>query len=420
MSAVGRGAAPTHGPSPAGLVLAVLAAQTLVQLGSFTWPALLPGMIKLWSLTNSEAGWVTAAYYGAYMLAVPILVTLTDRLDAKAVYLGGVATTVVAHLVFTLAADGFWAAILARSLAGIGWAGTYMTGLKLVADRVQGTIMSRAVAGHAASIGFAGAISFVLADLTAEWLGWRGAFLVVAVTAALAWLIVMVRVPWRTKAPAAPPSLKVLFDFRPVLANRSAMAYAVAYSVHTLEMSAMRGWIVAFLAYVAMTTGQAEPWLSPAMTATLLGLVGTATSMLGNEASIRLGRLRLITVAMLGAAGCGVLMAVVGPASYPLAVALAFLYAALIWLDSASLTAGTAGTADPARRGATLAIHSMLGYAGGLVGPIAVGMALDASGGMSVRGWGFGFGIVALFVVAGLAVLLVLRPKGLTGDTARK
>ena len=124
-------------------------------------------------------------------------------------------------------------------------------------------------------------------------------------------------------------------------------------------------------------------------------------------------------IAMLGAAACGVVMAVVGPASYVLAVALAFLYAALIWLDSASLTAGTAGTADPARRGATLAIHSMLGYAGGLVGPIAVGMALDASGGMSVAGWGLGFGTVALFVVAGLALFLVLRPKGLSGDSAR-
>ena len=32
-----------------------------------------------------------------------------------------------------------------------------------------------------------------------------------------------------------------LFDFRPVFRNSSAMAYAMAYCVHTLEMSALRG-----------------------------------------------------------------------------------------------------------------------------------------------------------------------------------
>src|SRR4051812_24956823 len=74
----------------AALVAAVCAAQVLVQIGAFFWPALLPRMIPLWGLTNSEAGWITAAFYGAYMVSVPVLVTLTDRIDAKRVYLFGV------------------------------------------------------------------------------------------------------------------------------------------------------------------------------------------------------------------------------------------------------------------------------------------------------------------------------------------
>ena len=36
------------------------------------------------------------------------------------------------------------------------------------------------------------------------------------------------------------------------------MAYALAYSVHSLEMNALRGWGVAFLAYAAARTGAAE------------------------------------------------------------------------------------------------------------------------------------------------------------------
>src|SRR5262245_65715952 len=73
--------------SPARLVAVVCAAQVLVQIGAFFWPALLPGMMPLWQLSNSEAGWITASFYGAYMLCVPVLVTLTDRVDPGRRYL---------------------------------------------------------------------------------------------------------------------------------------------------------------------------------------------------------------------------------------------------------------------------------------------------------------------------------------------
>ena len=63
------------------LVALVCTAQVLVQIGANFWPALLPPMIELWGLTNSEAGWITGVFYLAYMLAVPVLVTLTDRID---------------------------------------------------------------------------------------------------------------------------------------------------------------------------------------------------------------------------------------------------------------------------------------------------------------------------------------------------
>ena len=96
------------------LVTLVCAAQVLVQIGAYFWPALLPTMIPLWGLTNSEAGWITGIFYAAYMLAVPVLVTLTDRVDARLVYLFGVGCTVGGHLLFGLAAEGFWSALALR------------------------------------------------------------------------------------------------------------------------------------------------------------------------------------------------------------------------------------------------------------------------------------------------------------------
>jgi len=403
------------GSSARRLVVLVCAAQILAQIGAYTWPALLPQFVEAWSLSNSEAGAVTGAFYGAYVFAVPILVTLTDRIDAKKIYLVGVALTVLSHLAFALFADGFWAAFLLRMLAGIGWAGTYMTGLKLLADRVDERLMSRAVAGHAASIGVSGALSFIFAASIAASTGWQGAFVAASLCAVLAWLIVAFACPWRSGPAAA--SGTALFDFRPVLRNRPAMAYAVAYGVHTFEMSALRGWVVAFLGYVALSSGTTPAgWLAPAAVATAAALLGTWASVFGNELSIRWGRARLITVAMLGAALLAILVGWIGTTSYALAVTLVFAWAFFIWLDSSSLTAGASGSAQAGKRGATLAVHSMIGYLGGFFGPFTVGWLLDLSGGMSRLGWTIAFGHVALVLLAGYWLHRRLGPKALAGD----
>ena len=413
-------ASAVFGRSAARLVAVVCAAQVLVQIGAFFWPALLPGMMRLWELSNSEAGWITASFYGAYMISVPVLVTLTDRVDPKRVYLFGVASTVVGHLLFGLLAEGFWSALALRGLTGMGWAGTYMTGLKLLADRVDAKMMSRATAGHAASIGISGALSFATGDLIASVAGWHAAFVAAAASAAVAWVLVAAIVPAQGKRTSPGGDGQGLYDFRPVFRNSSAMAYAIAYCIHTLEMSALRGWGVAFLGYVAATTGAAAAtFLSPPMIATGLGLIGTFASVAGNEVAIRFGRKRLIVVAMAASIFIGATIGFLGSMSYALAAVLLTVYGIVIWLDSSSLTAGTAGTAEPSRRGATLAVHSMLGYAGGFVGPLLVGWVLDLSGGMSQLGWGLSFFSVAMLMALALLTFWVIRPRELEGDKAK-
>ena len=151
--------------------------------------------------------------------------------------------------------------------------------------------------------------------------------------------------------------------------------------------------------------------LSPAVIITVLGLLGTPASVLGNEASIRFGRRRLVLVAMGLSIVSGCSVGFLGSTGYWIAAALIVLYGIIIWLDSSSLTAGAAGSADPARRGATLAVHSMLGYAGGFVGPLMMGWVLDlvrrhvaARVGPVVRG-------DRRAMALGLVAFAVLRPR---------
>jgi len=136
-------------------VVAMCAAQFCAQIGAFSVAALLPTLIPAWSLTNTEAGWISGIYYAAYTLAVPVLSSLTDRVDPKRVYLGAVALTALAFAGFAWLASGFWSALAFRALMGVGWAGSYMPGLKALSDLAEGPQQSRAVAAHAAPSGSA-------------------------------------------------------------------------------------------------------------------------------------------------------------------------------------------------------------------------------------------------------------------------
>src|SRR5919202_5840093 len=152
-------------PGSRGFVAAIVAAQVLTQIGAFALPALLPGYIERWHLTKTEAGWLVGVFFAAYVPAVPVLLALTDRVPARRVYLVGSGLTALSHLGFALVADGFWGGLLMRALAGVGWAGAYMPGLKAISDPLEGAAQSRGVSWHAAGVGVAGAVSFAVASL---------------------------------------------------------------------------------------------------------------------------------------------------------------------------------------------------------------------------------------------------------------
>ncbi len=397
-------------------VVVICAAQSCAQIGAFGVAALIPTLISAWSLTNTEAGWISGIYYAAYTLVVPLLSSLTDRVDPKRIYLGSVALTAVAFAGFAWVATGFWSALAFRALMGVGWAGSYMPGLKALSDVAEGPQQSRAVAAHAAAVGISGALSFGVAGAVNVRLGWQWALVPGALGAALAFALVLIGLPARPPRTSSGPRAALL-DFRPVLRNRSALAYSLAYCVHTWEMSALRAWVVTFLTFAAAQSA-AGTWmvLAPATVASVMGLLGVWASVWGNELAIRFGRRRFILGTMFASAAMAGVIGFSAALPYAGAAVLILVYAMLIWSDSSSLTAGSAGSAEPGRRGATLAVHSTLGYAGGFLGPLALGATLDLFGGPSVLSWGIAFGHVTVAVLLGALAFVWLRPADLAGD----
>lgn len=398
---------------PGFLIAAVCSAQSLTQLGAFTFSALLPTFFAEWGLSHTEAGWLSGIIFGAYALAVPVILPLTDRIDPRRIYLCAVALTACSHFGMAMLADGFWTGFLFRTLAGIGWGGTYMVGLKALADLIEGPAQSRAVAFHAASIGAGGSLSFVVAGAAVGLIGWQGAFVISGLGSVASLIIMASLVPSRAPPPVLAPVR--LMDFRPVFKNRSAMAYSIGYCVHTWEMFTLRSWVVAFLVFTA-AQGDQPNFLVPTVIAMLSELIGTTTSVLGNEMAIRIGRRRWIFSVMTASMATALIVGFSAGLGYGIAALVCLVYNALIYADSASLTAGTVGSAAPGRRGATLAVHALLGYSGGFIGPLVLGIMLDALGGESVMNWGIAFAHVAVIMLIGPAALTWLRPQNLPGD----
>ncbi len=392
------------------LIAALCLAEVAGMAGISVFPALLPGLQAAWGLDNTQAGWITGVYYAGYTLAVPVLVSLTDRIDARRIYLACTALAGLAQLGFALWADGFWSALVFRTLAGVALAGTYMPGLKALTDRVGGAAQPRAVAFYTSSFGVGVSASFLMAGEVEAALGWRWAFGVAAAAAPVAVLLAAWALGRRPAAPPARPR-HALLDFRPVLANRRAMAYVLAYAAHNWELFGVRGWLVAFLAFSAAASGGGAGW-SPTWIATAVTLSAVPASIIGGECALRFGRRRVITIVMTASAlfASGVGFAAGLP--FPAVVVLVLLYGPFIAGDSAAITTGALRAAPEGGRGAVMAVHSFLGFAGAFLGPLAFGAALDLAGADRALGWGLAFATLGLGAAMGpLALALAARGR---------
>ena len=133
-------------------IVAMCIAEVFGMLGVFAFPALLPHFLPLWQLSNIEAGWINGIYFAGYTLAVPLLTSLTDRVDARRIYLIFTVIGFAANLGFATLACGFWSALAFRALSGLGLAGTFIPGLKALIDRLDNRILPRAISFYTAEI----------------------------------------------------------------------------------------------------------------------------------------------------------------------------------------------------------------------------------------------------------------------------
>jgi predicted MFS family arabinose efflux permease len=377
------------------LVFAMAVGQVGGLLPHVAVPSTMPSfLIPEWGLSYGEAGLMASAYAIGYMLAAPVLTTLTDRLDGRGILILGSLLNAAGAIGFGLWADGMISAMLLWALTGIGFAGSYMPGLKALSDRLDPGESSRSFTFYTSAFSFGVGLSFLVCQLVAEAWGWRAAFVLTGLAP-----LTMTFVAWTLRPVTPAPRAGPVLDLAPALRNRAALGYSFAYGCHCFELYGLRTWLVAFWGFVA---ARGDMPLGAVVVSAVITIIAMPASILGNELALKLGRHRAVTLVMLLSAIVALCIGFTAGLSPWLTLVLMLIYAFTTPGDSGALTSGMAAAADPRFRGASMAVHSTVGFGLTAAGGWVVGVALDIAGGVSQPGaWALAYAVMAAAVALG-------------------
>ena len=232
--------------------------------------------------------------------------------------------------------------------------------------------------------------------------------MVSALVAAAAGALLAFAIAWRWMPADTPSSANhqySVWDLRPVFANRQAMAYVLAYAAVIWAGAGVRQWIVVFLHYSASLQAAAIWSGGIFITAGLASLLGVPAGVIGNELSLRFGLRRTAIALFLAAALASVFFGVVLAQPFIVVVSATLVCALIMQGNVSNLTAGTIEAAEADRMGATMAVHSCVGFCGGIVGPLVFGLVLDTLGADGALGWGAAFASCGVACVLGTCAL---------------
>ena len=386
------------------LVATLSLALVLGQIALMAVPAVVVDLARLWSLDASRIGWLGGIFFLGYAVGLPFLAGLAGRVDGRIVYAAATLLTGLASLAFGLVANGFWSALALRLVAGIGFSGMHIIGLKLLADRLEGVAQVRGSAFYSAAYAVGSGLSFVVAGLIASRFGWQASFIVAGIGTLFALPLLLV-----IGAPL--PGHEVRFqrwlpDFALALRSRETRLFILAYAGNTWEVFALRVWFVPALAFNASVAGNGAHGWNFSVLAGISALVGVPVSLAVAELAIRLGRPRIVRLVCLSSVAVCLAVGFFLTSSFHVALALLFVLGATSYGDAGAINGGLIASTTPETRSAALSLFGLMGFVSGFLGPLAVGLSIDAAGGASrPEAWMLAFAVMGLgSVVAALAM----------------
>jgi MFS family permease len=391
-------------------MLALLAAGEILGMSLwFTGSAIAPQLQLRWLLSGSAVGWLTTMVQLGFVAgtALAALFNLADLIPARRLVAGAAIGGAVANALFARAGS-FDSALVLRGLTGFCLAGVYPPAMKMAATWFRarrglavGTVVGALTIGKATPY-----LIHALPGLGVEQVV-LAASVAATIAAALIWF------GYRDGPypfPARPFSWGLVAS---VIGDRNWRLATGGYLGHMAELYAFWTWIPAFLlASAAQRTGVAT--LASSSSVTFLSFaviaVGGVGCVWGGLLADRLGRERLVTLAMLVSGSCAVLIGFAFGASWWILAPVALVWGVFVIADSAQFSVLVTESVPPHAVGTALTIQTSLGF---LLTTVTIQLVPPV---VALVGWRWAFPMLAVgpaFGITSIRALARLRaPQG--------
>jgi MFS family permease len=397
--------------------------QLFIMLVFINYSAILPILKEEWRMSNTMAGSIFSVYQLGYILSGVLLSTLADRFSIRNIFIISAIWSGTANLLFALYAHDYSSAMILRTLTGIGMGGTYMPGLKLVAERFDSSKRGKAIGIYVGSLVLGASLSLLVTGTIASFWGWRISFTACSLGVFIG--VVMSFRVFKGYTPSRAGKQPGESYMKSVVKNRPAMLMILGYGSHMWEMYGMRSWLAPFftasLIQYGLSGDKATGW--GAMASALVVGIGAFSTALTGSMSDRIGRTKTITLVMISSAVFSFLFGWLINLPPWFALVAGLVYGYLIVAESPVFSTGLTELVTPAYLGAAMGIQSLIGYSLGMISPTVFGWALDVYKGWKpfpgVTGeWGVGFATCGLGAVAGPIFMYFLRKESASSRMA--
>jgi len=379
-------------------VLALLGFAELLGMSLwFSASAVTPQLRSIWGLTLAEAAWLTTIVQLGFVCgtAIAAVLNLADvipagRLFSTCALLGAAVNAAI------LGAPGYSSALMLRFLTGFFLAGVYPPAMKMTATwfRSQRGLAIGVIVG-ALTVGKA--IPYLVRAM--PHVGLRPVILTASVGAVVAALIVAAGYregpyPFTSR----PFSWRHVGDVVRVREWRLATA---SYLGHMFELYAFWTWIPSFLA-ASVAANAGGPFRAPR----LISLLAFATIAIGGLGSVwgglfadKRGRERLVSISLFVSGACCLLSGILFGRPIWILGALAMTWGFFVIADSAQFSTLVTESVPPHTVGTALTVQTSLGFLLTMLPMQLVPLIAQRAG------WRWGFAILALGPVAGIAAI---------------
>ena len=371
-----------------------------------SYVAALPIIQDEWGLNNTQAGAIFSAYLAGFAVSALVVVPMTDRFGSKLIFVLCTTVSTVANVLFPLVANDAITASLLRALAGLGLVGVYNPGMRIVAERFATRGRGFAVGTFVTFFYASNSVSLTLTGLLMTRFEWRDAYLIMGAASGLSVILAYMLLRNHKSQSASGASGRLDLS---ALKNRAARIYITGYSLHAAELYIVRVWLPALLAAALLARGADE--VSAIVGAATIGGLAMASGaigpVMGGVISDRWGRAASASAIFALSGVCSFVIGWMVGFPWALLVGVSIIYGWAIAADSAIYSTAVTEVAEPARLGSTMAMHSFVGFMGGVVGPIFAGAVLDLSP-ESLK-WGLTFSATGFLAIAAIWAMRGMR-----------